>query len=304
MKIADQITSAIIGALEAGTVPWQRPFPFGSPLRSCGKRYRGINALWLNHQQQTNQYNSPYWFTMPAGNKLGGTVRPGQKATIATFYKKMAITNITNEGDDTDDTDDNCVVTTRPFMFMKGYYVFNASQFDGLPEKYFPPKSDGMELLASAQCEAIVNGYPHPPTLVEAISTPSYRPSTDTVTMPPMATAVSVEAYYSTLFHELVHSTGHTSRLDRLSDSAFGTPEYAKEELTAEIGACLLCAAAGIAPNIDNSAAYIHAWLTALKNDKSLVIRAASLAQKASDHILNVVWENQPTEIAAATTTA
>jgi antirestriction protein ArdC len=144
-----------------------------------------------------------------------------------------------------------------------------------------------MEIAQYQRAESIIHGYPDPPIITESITTPHYRPSTDTVSTPPMSHAVSPEAYYSVMFHELAHSAGHAKRLNRPLENKFGTKEYAREELIAEMAACFLCAEAGIEPMIDNSASYIDSWLGALKKDHNLVVVAAGKAQHATNHILN-----------------
>ena len=117
-----------------------------------------------------------------------------------------------------------------------------------------------------------------------------YRPSTDTVGMPSRNAFDSTEAYYSTLFHELTHSTGHPSRVgrERIEDiAAFGSESYSKEELIAEMGAAMLSGITGISPpTIPNSAAYLQGWINRLRGDSKLLVSAASQAQKAADYIL------------------
>ena len=117
-----------------------------------------------------------------------------------------------------------------------------------------------------------------------------YWPSTDTVGMPARTVFDSAEGYYSTLFHELTHSTGHSSRVGRdgiLNHNPFGSDDYSKEELVAEMGAAMLCGVAGIeSQTLDNSAAYLQTWINRLQSDSRLIVSAASQAQKAADYIL------------------
>jgi antirestriction protein ArdC len=131
---------------------------------------------------------------------------------------------------------------------------------------------------------------PQPPAIQHGQSKAYYQPAADTVTMPARQLFPQPEHYYSVLFHELTHSTGHPSRLDRatLRDLlAFGDTNYSKEELVAEMGAAYLCGVAGISnETVNNSAAYIQGWLSKLRNDSRLLIQAAAQAQKAADFIL------------------
>lgn len=290
MKTAAIITQKIIEALTNGTVPWQRPFLHGYPMRSCGKRYRGINMLLLNHEQMSNGYTSPYWITYNEATKLGASVRPGERSSMVVFWKKFIVTeNDQSDSSDQPDTDDTEISTISSARWLLRFYrVFNACQCDGLPKRYHPGNTEPiLELGKYQRADAIIAGYPNPPLIREAMSTPCYSPVTDIVTTPPIHQAISPEAYYSTMFHELAHSTGHEKRLHRDLKNAFGTKEYAREELIAEMTACFLCAEAGIEPQIENSAAYIQSWLKALSNDQNLVVVAAGKAQAASDHILD-----------------
>lgn len=305
MKTSTTITEKIIAALTAGTVPWQRPFPHGSPMRSCGKRYRGVNMLLLNHEQQQNGYTSPYWLTYNEATKLGATVRPGEKSTMVVFWKKFINASTTPDPSDQPDPseeDNQEISLARPRMMLRYYLVFNACQCDDLPKRYHPQHTTPLLELAQYQrADAIIHGYPSPPIIQEAITMPHYKLSTDTVTTPPMHHAVSPEAYYATMYHELAHSTGHASRLNRDLTHKFGTKEYAREELIAEMTACFLCAEAGIEPPIDNSAAYIQSWLQSLANDHNLVVVAAGKAQHATDHILDRQPVTAPTDSPTST---
>jgi antirestriction protein ArdC len=139
------------------------------------------------------------------------------------------------------------------------------------------------------QCESIVEQMPNRPKL-EQDSRACYRPSTDTVGMPARSAFHSAEEYYSTFFHELTHSTGHPSRVGRegiTNHNSFGSEDYSKEELVAEMGAAMLCGVAGIASRtLDNSASYLQSWINRLRSDSRLIVSAASQAQKAADYIL------------------
>ena len=138
---------------------------------------------------------------------------------------------------------------------------------------------------------------PNPPGF-EQDSRACYRPSIDTVGMPARSAFHSAEEYYSTLFHELTHSTGHPSRVGRegiMNHNPFGSEDYSKEELVAEMGAAMLCGVAGIeSQTLDNSAAYLQTWINKLKSDSRLIVSAASQAQKAADYILARAAEPKP----------
>jgi antirestriction protein ArdC len=139
-------------------------------------------------------------------------------------------------------------------------------------------------------CEQVIAAMPHRPLIQQGEARAYYRPLTDTVHMPDCLLFPRTAYYYSVLFHELSHSTGHVSRLARttLKDLlAFGDTNYSKEELVAEMGAAYLCGVTGIVnETVENSAAYIHGWLGKLRNDKKLLIHAAAQAQRAAEYIL------------------
>ena len=174
--------------------------------------------------------------------------------------------------------------------YLKYYLVFNIASVDGI-DFNIPKVEEKTEQEKIFSCEEILQGMPKKPTVTFGNSGAYYSPTFDIVNMPEMQTFTSEQAYYSVFFHELVHSTGHTSRLNRkeiTETMRFGSQTYSKEELTAEIGASFLCAEAGILMNtFYNSVAYIQSWLKVLKDDKKFIIEAAAKAQKASDFILD-----------------
>jgi antirestriction protein ArdC len=149
-------------------------------------------------------------------------------------------------------------------------------------------------------CEQIVAGYKGAPEVTHGHTKAAYRPSADEVIMPSAERFHSNEEYYSTLFHEFTHSTGHKSRLARKgivdADASFGDDKYGREELVAEMGAAFLCGHAGIeASTIDNSASYLAGWLKVIKGDPKLIVQAAGAAQKAADLILGTTWDDEAT---------
>jgi len=269
------VTEQIIKQLESGVAPWHKPWRAEPPCNLIsGKEYRGINPFLLASQG----YGSRYWLTFNQANKLGGRILKGEKSSIVTFWHigeektvRYADGNIRKE---------------KPFL-LRYYRVFNVEQTEGIADKLglrnATPRVPSIE-----RCEAIVNGMPNAPAMQQDARA-WYRPSTDTVGMPSKSLFNSAEEYYSTLFHELSHSTGHASRIGRpgIEDiAAFGSESYSKEELIAEMGAAMLCGVTGIAPaTIPNSAAYLQGWINRLRGDSKLVVSAASQAQKAADYI-------------------
>jgi antirestriction protein ArdC len=280
MKVYEIITDRILKKLEEGTVPWRRPWNASAGLPKnlvSRKEYRGINVFLTGSQG----YESPYWLTFKQAKALGGCVREGEKGTPIVYCDTFKKEVVGKDGE----------LAEKQMSFLRYYTVFNMAQVDGVEA----PASDTVERAFNpiTECERIVSDMPFPPALKTGNERAFYRSSEDAVYMPRAELFVSDEEYYSTLFHELVHSTGHETRLNRRPSTerrSFGDEAYSKEELVAEMGASFLCATAGIEDaTLDNSAAYIQGWLKALRDDKKLVILAAAAAQKASDYILNNV---------------
>ncbi len=275
MKAYEIITQKIIERLEKGDIPWHKPWSVqqGMPKNLITKKeYRGINVFLL----ASNHYPSPYWLTYKQAKDLGGNVRQGEKGTPVVFWKWLSITEKEDEKE-----------TEKQIPFLRYYTVFNVAQCDGFQDKV--PGLKQSEFNPIERCEQIVNNYAGKPE-IQPSDRAWYSPSLDKIGIPPASLFNNPEEYYSTLFHEMTHSTGHASRLDRsgIKDvSPFGSKSYSQEELVAEMGAAFLCGNAAIEnKTIDNSAAYIQGWLRKLSNDKKCVIIAAAQAQKAADYIL------------------
>lgn len=272
-NIYDQVTQRIIALLEKGTIPWRKPWTVqtGLPRNFITKKpYRGINTFLLHAMQ----YESPFWLTYRQAMELGGHVRKGEKSCPVVFWKQLEL-----EDKETGDKE--------KIPLLRFYYVFNAAQCEGLKNA---PATTG-EIPASRP-EEIIAAMPQRPEIKHGMALACYSPSADAVSMPDRARFKKDAGYFATLFHELIHSTGHPSRLNRstLTESAgFGSNPYCKEELVAEMGAAFLCGLAGIGETVlENSAAYVQNWLEQLQNDRKLIVQAAAQAQKATDFILNV----------------
>jgi antirestriction protein ArdC len=276
-NVYEIVTEQVIKQLESGTAPWRKPWRCEPPCNLVsGKEYRGINPFLLASQG----YGSRYWLTYNQASKLGGHVRKGEKSSLVTFWK---IDDYQKENKDTGKTED------RKSILLRYYSVFNVEQTEGIADKLGLGNA-GPRVPSIDGCEAIVKGMPNAPAFDQS-DRAWYRPSTDTVGMPAKALFHSSEEYYSTLFHELTHSTGHSSRVGREGIeqlNTFGSESYSKEELIAEMGAAMLCGVTGIAPaTIQNSASYLQCWINRLRGDSKLLVSAASAAQKAADYIRN-----------------
>ena len=255
--VYQSVTDRIIKAIEAGTCPWRRPWIGGGPINvRNGRHYRGINIFLL----ELAGYADPRWGTVKAINEAGGRIRKGEKATWVILWKPVPKKRTPEQTDDEDPGN---------YMLLRSYPVFNAGQADDLPEFSTEFEHDPIE-----RAEEIVRTYvPIGPLMQFGGGSAHYSPSRDLVACPQIGQFEKPEAFYSTLYHELVHSTGHSSRLDRLESTNFGSGPYAKEELVAEMGAAMLCGMAGI-DNFDQSAAYVSGWLTSILTRQTNIPRA------------------------------
>jgi antirestriction protein ArdC len=272
------VTDRIVQALEAGTKPWRKTWAGGGlQLRSTGAEYRGINQLLLTLTAAEAGYSSPYWVTFKQALELGGAVRKGERSTEIVFYKKLTV-----EDRDAPEGEDR----SKQIPLLRSYRVFNADQCDGLPARFTPAPpaiAAGNERDAIAEAALRSSGA----VIREGGAQAFYSPSSDHVQMPPFEVFETTGGFLATLAHELTHWTGHRSRLDRIKGSSFGSPNYAREELVAEIGAAFICARLAIAgEHIDNHAAYLASWLKVLREDKRAIFKAAALAQSAADLVL------------------
>ncbi len=268
----DTVTESIIKQLESGVAPWRKPWRTEMPANLVSrKQYRGINIFLLS----ARGYGSAYWVTYRQAQALGGSVRKTEQGTKVVFWKFDEYRKQSSETGKTE---------SHKSILLRYYTVFNVEQCEKIksPEPAFL-------INPLEQCDSIVRCMPNPPGFTQD-SQACYRPTTDTVGMPARSAFNSAEKFYSTLFHELTHATGHPSRVGRegiMNHNPFGSEDYSKEELVAEMGAAMLCGAAGIeAQTLGNSAAYLQAWISKLRSDCRLIISAASQAQKAADYVL------------------
>lgn len=270
-----EITALILADLETGVRPWSRPWTaqgaVSRPLRHDGEPYHGVNVLTLWVRAARCGYARPVWMTFRQALALGGAVRKGEKGAPVVYAAPVA----------TDDDSEDPPEARRGGRFLKRYIVFNLDQIEGLDDRYPPlrrPDAAGRidhaeRYFAATGADIRVGG-----------DTACYRPDADAVHMPAFDAFQEREAYYAVLAHELVHWTGHSSRLDRdLTCGRFGDEAYAREELVAELGAAFVCADLGLTlePRPDH-AAYIASWLRVLRNDTRFIVAAAAHAERAA----------------------
>ena len=271
MDIYSEITKRMIDEMEQGIIPWQKPWMAAGAAIShtTGKPYSLLNQMLLGRAGE--------YLTYKQVQQEGGFVRKGQKAHMVVFWKWI-------------DKEDEETGETTQIPFLRYYNVFHIDQCEGIAAKRAVNRPQSAD--ADADAEAIIEDYVRREGVhMEHVEGDRafYRPATDSITLPPLKQFKETAEYYGTAFHEMVHSTGHAKRLNRLDATAFfGSEQYSKEELIAEIGAAALVNRVGLetTKSFRNSAAYVQNWLQALKNDKRFIVSAASKADKAIALIL------------------
>ena len=306
-RVEDEIADRIIELLDKGELPpWEKGWrnsKSGDPVNALTmKPYRGINRWLTLITQQSMGYDDPRWLTYRQAEGLGGHVRKGEKSTSIIFWKQVSFRqledgdeaqnqaheNNKNNGSNGSPPDES---RTRTYPMLRSYRVFNLEQTQDCKVKPLPPaETTGHDPIELA--EAIIAGMPDPPEMEfyeNANYVPHYQPATDVIRVPRMDRYLNLEDYYNTVFHELTHATGHSKRLDRFSldANADNLHAYGREELTAAMGSAMLAAHAGIdAELVERDASYIRHWRDTINADKPMIIRSATLAQKAVDLIL------------------
>jgi antirestriction protein ArdC len=277
-----RVTNKIVADLERGNLTWLQPWraghaagPVSRPLRVTGEAYQGINVLILWATAIEKGYEAPIYMTFKQAHKFGGHVKKGEKGAPVVFADTLTRMEQDENGDK----------FQKEIPFLKAYTVFNVEQIEGLPEKFYA-RAEPVHATPLERIEAAEKFFANTGADIRHGGARSfYRIAADFVQMPELQAFRDTESYYAILAHEMMHWTRHPSRLDRSFDQKrFGDEGYAMEELVAEIGAAFLCADLGLTPETrEDHAAYIGAWLKALKNDRKAIFIAASHAQKAAD---------------------
>lgn len=280
------VTEQVLDALSQGVAPWRRPWTQAEAPRNIdGRPYRGINVFLLTLVAHSRGYRSPFWLTFNQAKAKGGAVSKGAKSTIVTFWKRLTV-------------EDQETGETKTVPLLRYFRVFNLEQCDGvqLPKAVIEAQArieaDARRTFCPIEAARIlIDNMPARPRISHDRDRAYYSPALDLVNLPRPESFDAPEHYYGTAFHELGHSTGHPSRLNRPTvtdaDASFGSAKYGREELIAEMTAAFLCAEAGILtmPVLTNSAAYVDNWRRAIKEDVRAVVVAAGAAQRAADWI-------------------
>lgn len=276
--IYQRITDHVMDELEKGALPWVQSWdsgqPVSRPLQHDGKPYRGLNTLILWGEGLKQGYDTPYWMTLKRSNDLGGRVRKGSKGTQTVFYKELP----REEAQDGDDE-------PHGQRIMKTYYVFNAGQIDGLPEKYYAQEPPDVTFNPIEDAEAFFAKIGIPITHKGRLA--YYDPIADEISLPEPRYFNDEEAYYGTLTHEAHHWTGHEDRLDRLAAiRKFGDKAYAFEELQTQMGAAFTCADRGWVPiERQDTVSYINDWLKMARLDKTVIPKAAASGERSARYL-------------------
>jgi antirestriction protein ArdC len=293
-NLYSEVTQRIIELIEQGTLPWQKPWNDYGLARNyaTGHIYTGINYILMNNTGHT----IPYFMTYKQVQERGGLVKAGSKAHMVVYFTLM----FRDENEKTVEQNEALIrmdkgENMKVLKFIRYFNVFNIEDIENIEFDIKTPETKPKERIA--KCEEIVANMPNPPHIkVIKANSAYYSVPDDTIHIPKIEQFISKEEYYLTLFHELVHSTGHKKRLARkeiCEAIGKGSQAYGREELVAEMGASFLCATAHINPStfINNSAAYLSGWLEVLKVDSKFIFNAAAVAQKAVNYILEPAEE-------------
>jgi antirestriction protein ArdC len=295
-SLYDDVTNRILAELDAGRVPWVQPWGKGGgtgpglPRNALTARsYSGVNVLILWGAVIEQGWPSQSWLTFRQALEAGGCVRKGERGETVVYADRFT-PEAEKERARTSGEDAKAV------PFLKRFTVFNVAQCEGLrpglaadpaplPEREIVPVAEAV--IAASGVDFRIGG-----------DRAFYVPGQDFVQVPPQPAFFEQVNYYRTCLHELTHATGHASRLNRNLLNRFGSKDYAREELVAEMGSAFLCAALGIVPTVRH-ADYLASWLEVLREDNRAIFRAASAATKAADWLLARYGEAQGERIAA-----
>lgn len=276
-SVYEMITERIIEQLENGVIPWQKPWTgtySGAYNRISNKPYSLLNQMILKHNGE--------YATFKQWSDLGGKIRKGEKSEVVTFWKIQQI----------EEENENGEKVIKQIPLLRYYNVFHISQVDGVEPKEQLKISDLEPIEEAEKIKTDYMNREHLKIFEKVTNDALYLPIQDYIQVPCKEQYQNIEEFYSTLFHEMVHSTGHKSRLNRSDMQGIvrhGSEKYSKEELTAELGSATLINMLGIETekSFRNSSAYIQNWLQALKNDNKFIVSASSKAEKAVKYILN-----------------
>lgn len=277
MNVYQIVTRRIIKELEKGLIPWRKPWidirlQSGAYNRVSKKPYSLMNQMLLGLEGEYATYKQ--W------NALGGTLKENARSEIVVFWKMQVIQEEKENGE----------IEEKQIPFLRYYRVFHISQIDGIEPL---PKPEIPQVEGIKAGDQLIEEYASREKIQikETISNEAfYNPRKDMIVIPQKGQFQEINEFYSTIFHEMVHSTGHSTRLNRdsMGKASFGTNLYSREELVAETGSAMLMNIVGIETpgTFNNSAAYIQSWITHLQQDEKLIVTASAKAEKAVRYIV------------------
>lgn len=282
-----KMTQRLIDSIENNPTDWARPWKriegaWRATNPTTGNAYKGMNQLILVFEANDKAYSTNYWAGYKQWQKVGAQVRKGEKATWGINWSKVTKNRTDADGNNVIGPDGKPV--TYSFMVPRPFKVWNADQCE-LGEYKLPEPEELTETERVAAIDLVVDSCGA--TIKHGAQAAYYNPAADSVHMPIADAFHTTEGYYSTLFHELAHWTGHSSRLDRLVPTRFGAKDYAYEELVAELSAVFTCGSLGL-DSVDrpDHAAYLAHWLKGLKEDPRFLQSVASKAEAATAYVL------------------
>lgn len=273
-SVYEIIAGKIIEILKQGVIPWKQGWKLNNPKNIFSKTvYKGINHLLLSSISSLKNYSN-YWLTFNQIKTLNLSLKKDSKGVPIVFWKINEIPNLEKNS------------KKERIPMLRYFTVFNLSQCDNA---IIPDDEKNYIINTDEKCESIIKNFKNCPLIKYQNSNPYYSIANDEIVLPKINQFNSSEEYYCALFHELIHSTGHESRLNRKIKNKFGESEYSFEELVAELGSSFLCHEAGISNKslLTNQSAYIKGWLEVLSNNPTYIIQASSKSMKAAQYILN-----------------
>lgn len=262
--VAQIVTDKIISLLERGNLPAFKKMwaDRGSGYNySTGNPYKGLNSLLTALATSELGYEHNAWLTINQANSLGGKLRKGVKGKTVWLNSYRFVPKKGKDGED------------LSYPLLTSFAVYNVAEIEGIAFDFGSEAAPPLDLMEAANRIGVEVRW--------GGDKAAYNRSLDLIKLPLASDFETPEALFAVFAHELVHSTGHKSRLARTFGERFGDPDYAKEELVAELGAAMLCAQYGVESAIEGHATYLAEWLTVLKSDKRFIFKASSAAAKA-----------------------
>ena len=287
-NILEATANKLIKLMETEGMNWTKPWKTstmnnGQPISIYKKEYNGINRWILGMEMALNGYGSPVFATFQKWKQVGAKIKKGATSHEVVFFKTLFKTQLDEKGEEQE----------IKIPLMKTYRVFNADQVENWEGNWLTEGEEQTQEWKDVELADLI--VENSGAEIDHINQNQafYMPSLDKIVMPKKEQFTDDSGYYGTMFHELVHWTGHSSRLDRKFGARKGNDNYAKEELVAELGAAMLSAISKVdaEPRADH-AKYLNGWIKGLKDQPKMIMTAASNAEKAAQFIIDQSTEN------------